>query len=105
MLKGSFLEKPALAMDIKDFVNGLNIARLNREEIAQALEEKGFDGEITDAIVRKLKSKTFSSVGTLTAEGLMDIFIDLKSAGLSRHATIRNYMSCAAQTIRKTCAC
>ncbi len=102
MLEVSFLEKPALAMNIDDFVNGLNIARLSRQEIAQALIEKGIEGEITDATVRCLKSATFNSVGTLTIEGLMDIFQDLKNAGLSRHATIRGYMICAAKTIKNS---
>ena len=102
MVTGSFLEKPALAMNLDDLVNGLNIARLIRNEIAQALEEKGIKGDVTTDVVRGFKSNTFSSVGTLTAEGLMDIFSDLKVAGLPRHATIRNYMSCAAQAIRKT---
>lgn len=98
----SFMEKPALAMNIDDFVNGLNAEIVKNKEIAKALVEKGINGEVTPTIVHQLKAKTFNSVGTLTIEGLMDIFQDLKSAGLSRHATVRGYMSCIAQTIRGT---
>lgn len=95
----SFMEKPALAMNIEDFVNGLNAERLRNKEVIRKLLEKGIYGEVTSAEVRRLKSKTFNSVGTLTVDGLMDIFFDLKRAGLSRHATIRGYMSCVSQAI------
>ena len=99
-METSFMEKPALAMDLEDFVNALNAERNVNQEIGQALLEKGLFGEVTPEVVRQLKSATFSSAGTLTLEGLVDILRDLKRAGLSRHATIRGYMAHAVQSIR-----
>lgn len=98
----SFLEKPALAMNIEDFANGLNAERARNKAIVQMLMEKGIYGQITPSIVRQLKAKTFNSVGTLTLEGLMDIFYDLKRAGLTKHATVKGYMSRIEETIKET---
>ena len=98
----SFLEKPALAMNIDDFANGLNVARTKNKKIIRMLMEKGIQGEITPKSVRKIKPKTFSSVGTLTLDGLMDIFRDLKNVGLSKHATVSGYMSRIENTIKSS---
>lgn len=100
MFETSFMEKPALAMDIEDFVNALNAEKLLNQEIEQALLEKNIFGEVTPNVARQLKSTTFSSTGSLTIEGIGEIFRDLKKAGLSRHATIKAYMANAVQYIR-----
>lgn len=94
------MEKPALAMDLEDFVKALNAARAANQEVEQALLEKGIFGEVTPSVVRQLKSTSFSSAGTLTLDGLVDVFNDLKKAGLPRYATIKNYMTHAVQCIR-----
>jgi len=96
-----FMEKPALTMNLDDFVNALNAEREVNLEIEQALLEKGIFGEVTHSVARQLKSATFSSVGTLTIDGFSDIFRDLKIAGLSKHATIKGYMEHAVDCIRR----
>ena len=101
-MENSFLQKPALAMDLEDFVTALNAERLVNPEIEQALLEKGVFGAVTPTVARKLKSSAFSSVGTLTLDGLVDIFKDLKRAGLPRYATIQVYMTHAVQSIRNS---
>lgn len=101
-MEAVFMDKPALAMNIEDFVNGLNLERIKNKEVSQMLHEKGINGEITILEAQRLKSKTFNSVGTLTIEGLIDIFYDLKKAGLSKHATVRAYMRNAVKLINNT---
>ena len=89
----SYLEKPALVMNINDFANGLNFARLRSKEISKTLCQKGLCGKVTAQMVHRLKADTFNTIGTLTIRGLINIFEDLRRAGLPNHTSVKNYMS------------
>jgi len=88
----SFLEKPALVMNIDDFAQGLNFERGHSRAVARYLLTRGVRGEITSQIVHKMKAGTFNNIGTLTVEGLVNIFEDLKSVGLPKHTSVKVYM-------------
>lgn len=95
-------EKPAITMNLNEFITAINSERLSNPEIRQALLEKGFFGMVTPEIVKQLKPGTFGRFGKLTLEGEIDIFRDLKKVGLSKNAKIKDYMTHAVQFIRST---
>ena len=96
----SFLEKPALVMNIDDFAQGLNFEREHSKAVAKFLFARGLRGEITSQMVRKMKVDTFNNIGTLTIAGLLNIFEDLCNAGLPRHTSVKIYMkNCIAKRV------
>lgn len=99
-MENSFLEKPALVMNIDDFAQGLVFARSHSSNFAQRLVKRGIIGEINRQSVRKIKAETFNEVGTFTLKGLVSTFEELKNAGLPNHASVKKYISkCIVQTI------
>lgn len=99
-METSFLEKPALVMNVYDFAKGLNFIRSKYVTVDEILAKKGLVGEVTPQMIYNVKAGTFNQSGTLTIKGMIRIFEELRSAGLPNHTTIKRYMSsCASRNI------